>query len=190
MALGEFALKARPPDTAERDVIEAAQRDPRRFAELYEGNFDIVYAFIARRVRDRDLAQDLTADVFHQALANLPRFKWRGVPFAAWLRRIAANAIADHFKHAAREREAPHHDGPDNVQFGADHLADFEQRARLFQLVNDLPADQRRVVIMRFAEQRTIREIADALRRTAGAVKQLQFRGLENLRTRMGEKNG
>ena len=72
----------------------------------------------------------------------------------------------------------------------AEGLEDFEQRARLFQLVNDLPADQRRVVIMRFAEQRTIREIADALRRSEGAVKQLQFRGLENLRTRMGEKNG
>ena len=183
-------MTARRTDTAERDVIEAAQKDPSRFAALYEANFDIVYAFIARRVRDRDHAQDLTADVFHQALANLSRFEWRGVPFAAWLLRIAANAVADHFKHVAREREAPQLDDPDEGSIGGGNLEDFEQRARLFQLVNDLPADQRRVVVMRFAEQRTIREIAEALRRTEGAVKQLQFRGLENLRTRMGEKHG
>jgi len=190
MGTGGFALKARRADSSERDVIEAAQKDPTRFAELYEGNFDIVYAFVARRVRDRDHAQDLTADVFHQALANLPRFEWRGVPFAAWLMRIAANAVADHFKRVARERDAPQFDDPDQGSIGGGSLEDFEQRARLFQLVNDLPADQRRVVIMRFAEQRTIREIAVALQRSEGAVKQLQFRGLENLRTRMGEKNG
>jgi len=53
-----------------------------------------VYAFIARRIRNREEAQDLTSDVFHQALANLGRFEWRGVPFAAWLFRIAANVIA------------------------------------------------------------------------------------------------
>ena len=75
--------------------MEAAQKDPTRFAELYETNFERVYAFVVRRVSDRDAAEDLTSEVFHKALANLRRFEWRGVPFAAWLLRIAANAIAD-----------------------------------------------------------------------------------------------
>src|SRR5215468_6246548 len=79
----------------ERLLIEAAQKDPSRFAELYESNFDRIYAFIVRRVQDRHEAEDLTAEVFHHALANLSRFEWRGVPFAVWLFRIAANAIAD-----------------------------------------------------------------------------------------------
>src|SRR5262252_2502024 len=79
----------------ERLLIEAAQKDPTRFAELYETNFERVYAFIVRRVGDRHEAEDLTAEVFHHALANLARFEWRGVPFAVWLFRIAANAIAD-----------------------------------------------------------------------------------------------
>src|ERR1700719_2040497 len=74
----------------EQRLIEAAQKDPARFAELYEINFERVYAFIVRRVQDRIEAQDLTSDVFHQALANLGRFEWRGTPFAAWLFRIAA----------------------------------------------------------------------------------------------------
>src|SRR5207302_9360726 len=111
MARGEPALKApkaSPIDAAEeRLVVEAAQKDPRRFAQLYENNFERVYAFIVRRVRDRDQAQDLTADVFHQALANLSRFEWRGVPFAAWLFRIASNAIVDRARRAARDRDNP-----------------------------------------------------------------------------------
>src|SRR5205085_12254931 len=79
----------------ERALIEAAKRDPARFAELYEFNFDRVYAYVSRRVRDRSIAEDVTAEVFHHALANLERFEWRGTPFAAWLFRIAANEIAD-----------------------------------------------------------------------------------------------
>lgn len=62
-------------DTAERLAIEAAQKDPARFAELYENNFERVYAYITRRVRDRHEAEDLTSEVFHQALAALPRFQ-------------------------------------------------------------------------------------------------------------------
>src|SRR5436853_7934600 len=78
----------------ERQLIEAAQKDPRRFGELYERNFERVYAFVARRVRDRHEAEDVTAEVFQHALANLSKFEWRGVPFSVWLFPIAANAIA------------------------------------------------------------------------------------------------
>lgn len=74
---------------------------------LYEAHFERVYAFIVRRVMDRDVARDLTADVFHQAFANIGRFEWRGVPFSAWLFRIAANAIVDRGQRVARERHAP-----------------------------------------------------------------------------------
>src|SRR6202162_2285291 len=82
---------------------EAAKKDPSRFAELYELNFARVYAYIARRVGDRDVAQDLTSDVFHKALAGIQSFEWRGVPFAGWLLRIAANMIVDRSKRGARE---------------------------------------------------------------------------------------
>ena len=172
----------------ERLLIEAAQKDPRRFAELYEANFDRVYSYVARRVRDRATAEDVTADVFHQALANLPRFEWRGVPFAAWLYRIAANAIADRGKRAAREYGSP------ADELVSDHpepsIEDSERRAALYRLVRELPEGQRRVLVGRFAEQRSIREIAGELGRSEGAVKQLQFRALETLRARMSEHHG
>ena len=74
-------MRALDYQTDEQLLIEAAQRDPHRFADLYEHNFERVYAYIARRVPSREEAQDLTAEVFHQALANLGKFEWRGVPF-------------------------------------------------------------------------------------------------------------
>jgi RNA polymerase sigma-70 factor (ECF subfamily) len=172
------ASRRSPGQTDERLLVEAAQKDPACFADLYEIHFERVYAFIARRVGDRDAAEDLTSDVFHKALANLKRFEWRGVPFGAWLLRIAVNAIVDRSKRHGREMAVD--DPPElSTQPG---LRQVEDRARLFRLVDGLPTDQRHVVVMRFAEQKSIREIAQHLGRSEGAIKQLQFRGLENLR--------
>src|SRR5688572_19715793 len=94
-------------DHDERLLVEAAQRDPSRFADLYEQNFYRVYAYIARRVGDRHHAEDLTAEVFSEALAGIRKFEWRGVPFAAWLLRIASRAIADHWTRTGRESSDP-----------------------------------------------------------------------------------
>src|SRR6266481_1300645 len=87
------ARKPGPQAADERMLVEAAQSDPAKFDALYDLNFERVYAFLASRVRDRATAEDLTSEVFHKALANLPRYEWRGVPFAAWLLRIPATAI-------------------------------------------------------------------------------------------------
>ena len=77
---------------SERRLEEASQRQPRRFAKLYERYFDRVYAFAFTRTGDRTAAEDVAAETFRVALENLPRFEWRGVPFSAWLFRIASNA--------------------------------------------------------------------------------------------------
>jgi RNA polymerase sigma-70 factor (ECF subfamily) len=170
-------------ESDERLLIEAAQKDPSRFAELYELHFDRVYAYVARRIRDRAETQDLTAHVFQQALANLGKFKWRGAPFAAWLYRIASNAIADHARRNMRETNDPQ--SATETWGAAVDLEEVERRARLFRAVDKLPDDQRRVIVLRFSEEKSIREIADELGRSEGAIKQLQFRGLENLRSRL-----
>ena len=176
-------------DARERLLIEAAQRDPARFAELYEENFERVYAYVARRVRDRANAEDVTAEVFQQALANLAKFEWRGVPFAAWLYRIAGNAIADPWQRTARETGDPIESDPPADRADS-NPEEAERRARLFRLVNALPAEQRRVIEMRFAEEKSISEIARELKRTPGAIKQLQFRGIRNLRAQWDAKPG
>jgi RNA polymerase sigma-70 factor (ECF subfamily) len=166
----------------EQELIEAAQKDPSRFAELYEANFERVYAFIVRRVQNRQEAEDLSAEVFEHALANLSRFEWRGVPFAVWLFRIAANAIADRWKQVAKQRPDPvSEDDLDQPRW-----PEIERRAVLFQLVERLPEDQRSVVVNRFVEQKSIRDIAQEMGRSEGAIKQLQYRALETLRASMG----
>jgi RNA polymerase sigma-70 factor (ECF subfamily) len=170
-------LKAIEPDAHERQLIEAAQRDPSRFGELYEANFDRVYAFVARRVPSREEAEDLTAEVFHQALASLAKFEWQGASFAAWLLGIASHLIAHRWQRAARHPEV-----------SADQLEsvgvpeETELQAMYTQLVNRLPDDQRHVIRRRFLDQRSIRDIAQELGRSEGAIKQLQFRAIENLR--------
>jgi len=172
-------LKALRQEADER-LLVAAQRDPRRFAELYELNFHRVYAYVSRRVQNREEAEDITSDVFHHALAKVKQFEWRGTPFVAWLFRIAANTIADRWTRLARESKDA---VPDELADTEVH--DIDHSAALFQLVDSLPADQRRVVIMRFVEQKRIKEIAQEIHRTEGAVKQLQFRALEKLRAQM-----
>jgi len=169
-------------DANERLLIEAAQSDPASFGKLYERHFEQVYAFVAGRVRDRAAAEDLTAEVFHKALAALPGFQFLGAPFGAWLLRIAANAVTDRFKRASREVPLEDDAREPSVEPDADAS---DRHADLFRFVDELPADQRRVIIERFVEQRSIRDIAGRLNKTEGAVKQLQFRALQSLRTRM-----
>jgi len=170
-------------DADERALVAAAQQDPAKFGELYDQHFGRVYAFVAARVRDRAAAEDITADTFHRALAGLRQYEWRGLPFGAWLVRIAANAIADRARRGSRD-VASGDEVPDvGVPPDVDRFDD--ERARLFQLVDDLPADQRTVILERFAEERSIRDIATRLKKTEGAVKQLQFRALRTLRARM-----
>ena len=177
-------MKALKKEADERLLIEAAQKDPARFADLYELHFERVYAYVVRRVQDRAETEDLTAEVFHQALANLKRFEWRGIPFAAWLFRIAANLISDRWQHSRREIV---NDAAviGSAQVAPAEIEAVEKRATLFRLVETLPAEQRRVVVLRFAEQKSIKQVAREIRKTEGAVKQLQFRALTNLRARL-----
>ena len=201
MARSEPVQKVRPTKTDERLLIEAAQRDRARFADIYEEYFEIVYAYVARRVRNRSTAEDLTSDVFHKALANLPKFKWTGAPFASWLFRIASNLIADRARRKALEADPassprvskgvdtpsltvglPPRSGSGSSKTQQSDLEEAERLAVLFRLVDALADDQRRVVALRFAEEKSIKQIAAELGRSEGAVKQLQFRALRNLR--------
>ena len=191
MAGSEPAKKARldrMDETDERRLVEAAQRDRARFADVYERYFEVVYAYVTRRVRDRAASEDLTSEVFQRALQSLPRYKWKGAPFASWLFRIAANIIADRAKREAKSSVLADPDDLVSPSSGKDSqtsLEAVERQAQLFRLVAQLPEDQRRVVAMRFAEEKSIKEIAVELDRSEGAVKQLQFRALQNLRAKL-----
>ena len=155
--------------------MAAAQADPELFLELYDRYFHRVWAYVIRRARNRAEAEDVTSEVFRRALQNLGNYEWRGVPLLAWLFRIASNTLASHREKLARETGDPPPEvaGPD---------PDLERRAMLFQLVERLPETQRRVIELRYIEEQSLLEIAGALGKSEGAVKQLQRRALESLR--------
>lgn len=183
------AQKPSPQTADERLLVEAAQADLSKFDVLYELHFDRVYFFIVSRVHDRTIAEDLTSEVFHKALANLLNYQWRGTPFSAWLFRIASNAIVDHFKRSDRERRASELDHPlAQPDLSSTDLDFIEHHVYFFRLVEQLPEIQRRVLCERFVEERSIREIARHLSKTEGAIKQLQFRALQTLRAQMGDR--
>jgi RNA polymerase sigma-70 factor, ECF subfamily len=182
---------AEPPQGAdERVLVEAAQADPSKFDALYELHFERIYFFIVSRVRDRSTAEDLTSETFHKALANLASYEWRGTPFSAWLYRIASNAIVDHYKRSNREQQIDELENPLAQPELASHDIEFiERHVHFFRLVDQLPEVQRRVVLERFVEDRSIKEIAQRLSKTEGAIKQLQFRALQSLRAQIGDRD-
>ena len=175
-------MKATEHEADEQRLVEAAQRDPSRFADLYEANFDRVYAFVARRVPSREEAEDVTAEVFHQALAGLAGFEWQGTPFVAWLLGIASHLVARRWQASRPEALL------DELEVAA--TSDQAERQALFtQLLERLPKDQRHVIRRRFLEHRGIREIAQEMGRSEGAIKQLQFRALETLRSQVRNRH-
>ena len=145
---------------------------------------DRIFAYVVTLIKDRELAEDVTAAAFAKGLEELPRFEWRGVPYSSWLYRVASNLVA-------RQRrlpgwiELPHSLAGD----GASPLEVVENRDRdatVRGAVGDLPADQRQAVLLRFAGELRNREIAEIMGRSEGAVKLLTFRALTTLRKRLG----
>lgn len=178
------------PVPDERLLVAAAQADPSKFDVLYNLHFDRIYFFIVSRVHDRSSAEDLTSETFHKALANLRSYEWRGAPFSSWLYRIASNAIVDHYKRSNRERQTDDFEQPlAQPDLSASDLDFIERHVHFFHLVDRLPEVQRRVVCERFVEERSIREIAQRLSKTEGAIKQLQFRALQTLRAQIGDRH-
>jgi RNA polymerase sigma-70 factor (ECF subfamily) len=169
---------------AERLLIEAAQRDRAAFAPLYERYVDQIFAYAHTLTRNRELAEDVTAATFAKAIEDLPRFEWRGVPYSAWLYRVASNLVA-------RQARRPAWVDIDTHQ-PIDHLTPeviAEQRDReatVRSAVALLPDDQRQAVLLRFGGELRNREIAEIMGRSEGAVKLLTFRAMTALRKQLG----
>ena len=178
-------------DDPEHDwlLVEAARKDRRQFAALYEAHFDRVYAFAFVRLWDRQAAEDVAAEVFLRALRSFDRYEFRGTPFAAWLYRIATNLLSDRAARANRERPLVDADEQSVPAVDSAEIEEAERRARLFAGVRALPDAQRQVIEMRFGEERSIRDVAAALNKSEGAIKQLQLRALRALRDRMEEQD-
>ena len=173
-------------------VKQAVNGDQAAFTELYDRNFDRIYRYIYVKVKDQAEAEDLTQDVFIRALEAISSYKWRDLPFAAWLFRIAHNRVVDHIRKASKEKRASLDEAravgmEDPVQIAEQHSEVQELRAALERL----PEAQREVATLRFIAQLSIAEVAKMLGKSEGAVKALQFNATASLRKVIsGEWNG
>jgi RNA polymerase sigma-70 factor (ECF subfamily) len=169
------------------DVIDRARNGDRAaFAELYDSYVDNVYRYLLYRVREPSDAEDLCSEVFTRAFANIHRYRWQGKSFLAWLYTIARNAVTDR-----RRRERPTVEIDKAYGLAADGPTAHEQAVHgeavdaLRGAVRHLTTEQQEVLVLRFVENRSSREVAKILGKNEGAIRALQFRALGRLRKLM-----
>ncbi|HEY1420012.1 MAG TPA: RNA polymerase sigma factor [Candidatus Dormibacteraeota bacterium] len=163
-------------------LVERAQRDPREFAVLYDRHFQQIYRFAYSRVRDQGIAEDVTSEVFMKALVAMPRYRYDGRPFAAWLYRIASNVIIDRSR--VHWRSEPSEDVAGDVTNlpTEDLVLHRDEISRIWGLVEGLPTEQRTAMVLRFKGEMRVREIATAMGKSNGSVKLLIHRAVGRLR--------
>jgi RNA polymerase sigma-70 factor (ECF subfamily) len=167
-----------------RDLVERAQSGDREaLEELYLLHFDRIYGYLHLSVGSRHDAEDLTTQTFVKMLESIGRFRWRSVPFSAWLFRIAHNLAMDHFR--SRRRWQPEEDVPEPPA-GEESSAEEQALAAigdagLLELIERLSPEQRQVLTLKFVFRFSNAEASAILGKSEGAVKSLQHRALGSL---------
>jgi RNA polymerase sigma-70 factor (ECF subfamily) len=168
-------------------LVRAAQAgDGEAFGQLYDAYVDVVHRYIAYRVTNHSLAEDLTSETFLRALRRISTYTWQGRDFGAWLVTIARNLIADHFKSSRYKLELA---TSDLVEAGAERSADSPENevltgitnAALLNAVKQLGAEQQECIVLRFLQGMSVAETAAILGKNENAVKALQYRAVKAL---------
>jgi RNA polymerase sigma-70 factor, ECF subfamily len=188
MTMTQIALPAAGPPPGVLvpipDVIERARGgDLAAFSELYDLHAPSVYRYLLYRVREPSDAEDITSEVFTRAFAHIAGYRWQGKSFLAWLYTIARNALTDRHR-----RERPTVDLDDAYGLAEDgptahdRAVHGEEVAALRGAVRHLTDEQQEVLVLRFVQNRSSREVASILGKNEGAIRALQFRALGRLR--------
>jgi RNA polymerase sigma-70 factor (ECF subfamily) len=167
-------------------IQRARQMEQSAISALYRQHVQAIYRYIYYRVGDEPTVEDLTAEVFVRAIEGLPTYEPRGVPFVAWLYRIAQARVADYFRREQRVETVVL--GEDLPSAEDSPLVKVEQsfyHQELQTAINKLTPDQQQVIILKFVEGLSNAEVAQILDKTEGAVKSLQHRALAALQRLM-----
>ncbi len=174
-------------------IVQQAQNgEAAAFGQLYEIYSDRVFRYIAYRVDSDADAEDITEDVFIRMLEAINSFKWRQVPFSAWLMRIAHNRVIDHYRRGRLRTATPLDDAPPlasrdrDPQERVDIFSDLQELRVAMARLTDL---QRQVISLRFGSDLSIAETAHVMNRNEGAVKALQHSAIRALRRLMLPRN-
>ncbi|MDQ7026329.1 MAG: sigma-70 family RNA polymerase sigma factor [Anaerolineae bacterium] len=183
-----FNRKPKKPnykDLSDIELVVYAKEDKEAFGEIYERYLDKIYNYIYYRTGNQQDAEDLTAKVFYRAMSHIENYVDKGVPFQAWLYRIAHNLVANFHRDKGRRKIIPlddyiahtlHSDAPDK------QAESSEQEALLMEAIRRLPADRQQLIILKFIEQKSNQDIGEVMGRTEGAIKSLYHRTLLSLR--------
>jgi RNA polymerase sigma-70 factor, ECF subfamily len=170
-------------------LVQAAQEDPAAFGELYERYVTRIYNYIYYRTSNHQEAEDLTAKVFMRALKHIEHYDERGVPFSAWLYKIAHNLVANWHRDRSRRTIIPLEDfigrGAPSEQPEA-VAEDEEEREQLLASISRLPQERQQLLILKYVERLSNAEIGAIMDKTEGAIKSLYFRTLSALREDLG----
>ena len=182
------AGRAELPPLADEHLVERARSDPDAFAELYRRHVTRVHAFVYRRTRSRELADEITSATFERALRGLPTFRWREGGFQAWLYRIAANELVSHYRRAQRihsergQRAARHlHDTGE----AGDHPLEDEDSELVLQALGGLNERYQRAITLRYLAGMSADEAAQAMGLNKTTLAVVLHRALGALRTSM-----
>ncbi|MEZ4673883.1 MAG: sigma-70 family RNA polymerase sigma factor [Caldilineaceae bacterium] len=185
-------VQTKPTEASdEARLVAQAQNDPAAFGVLYERYIDRVYAYIYHRVGNAQDTEDLTARTFYRALDKLHTYEDRGLPFSAWLFRIAHNLVANwHRDHSRRNFLSL-----DRLWFHSNHgdtpeerVEEEERHEALWDAINELPDDRRNLLLYKFSSRLSNLEIGEMMNKSESAIKSLYFRTLATLRKELEDK--
>jgi RNA polymerase sigma-70 factor (ECF subfamily) len=173
-------------ETNEETTLKlASQGNQEAFGDLYQKYVGKIYNYIYYRTGSVDDAEDLTARVFFRALQHMPNYRDRGLPFSAWLYRIAHNLVANWHRDSSRRKETAFEESmvmSKSSEHPERELVKQQENEELFQLLQVLPVERQQLIILKFVEQLPNSEIGKIMGRTEGAVKSLYHRTLLSLR--------
>jgi RNA polymerase sigma-70 factor, ECF subfamily len=174
-------------DLSDIELIEIAKNDKEAFGKIYERYVDKIYKYVYYRVGNQHDAEDLTSRVFFRALAHVESYEDRGVPFQAWLYRIAHNLVANHHRDKGRRKIIPLEDYITSSMFtsldGPERAAEeAEDREMMLAAIRRLPDDRQQLILLKFVDRLSNAEIGEIMGRTEGAIKSLYHRTLTALR--------
>lgn len=185
MTVPELPVGRQYAEAEDADLVVWAKDDSAAFGELYTRYVNRIYNYVYYRTGNHHDAEDLTSRVFFRALAHIGSYTDRGVPFSAWLYRIAHNLVANWHRDRSRQYVIPLDDTLMNSMKtdAPETLAETqEEQERLLRSIRELPAERQQLLILKFVEQLSNAEIGAIMNRTEGAIKSLYHRTLLALR--------
>lgn len=164
-------------------AIQLAKKDINAFGYLYEKYFEQLFLFVLKRVSNKDVAGDVTSQVFMKALENINKYEYRGFPFSSWLYRIAVNEVNMYYRKATKNIEISIDENELRLILGDAEIDNSEESQRmLIDVLNDLPQEMTQLIDLRFFERQSFKEIGDLFGITEDNAKVKLYRVLKKMK--------